>query len=253
MTEKENNLEMSLWVEFVRHSEMVETESDYIYWCSNYLKKLFPFNSMVTAIGRRYGDIVAVDEIDLIGHPESYRKDLMSDGLRISDRKALGNWLKNRSPLIIDSDSAIHLLSHSELEEFYKYKLKNIWSHGVIEPNGLSASYFSFSGDACIDNDKIQMLLKMVVPFLHQTRYAILCKRLAQQDFNHAQTNLTTREMEVLQQIISGKTNAQIAEHFQRSILTVKNQVQSILKKLTAKSRADAVRIALGKGLISIR
>lgn len=243
---------ISDWVEFVEQGDSVQTEHDYINWCSLSLKKLLPFDAMVTAIGRRYGDVVAVDEIDLIGHPETYKDALMS-GLRISERKALGIWLKSRSPLIIDSQNASQLLSSAELDEFNKYNFKNIWAHGVIEPNGLSASYFSFSGSETIDVEHIEKILKMIVPFLHQVRNALLWRRLIENDSKHVPTQLTNREMEVLQYLISGKTNLEIASIFQRSTLTVKNQVQSILTKLNAKSRADAVRVALQRGLISLR
>jgi DNA-binding CsgD family transcriptional regulator len=240
------------WINFVNSADTVKTEEDYLWWCRVSLKKILPFDLMVTAVGRRYGDLVAVDEIDLIGYPESYRLELMNGDLRISERKALDFWLKNKCPLIIDLTDAEQKLSEKELAEFRSNNLQNIWAHGVIDPDGQKASYFSFSGSNELCSEQVSLRLRMVTPYLHQVRSAILWSRLSQNGFIHAGTQLTAREMEVLQCIAAGRTNAEIAAIFQRSTLTIKNQTQSILKKLDARSRTDAVRISLQKGLISI-
>jgi transcriptional regulator EpsA len=248
-----DNVNIADWINFINSADEVKSEEDYLRWCGVSLRKILPFDLMVTAVGRRYGDMVAVDEIDLIGYPEFYRLELMSGDLRISERKALGYWLKSRSPLIVDSKNAKQKLSEKEYAEFRSHNLKNIWAHGVIDPDGQKASYFSFSGSDELCSEQVSLRLRMVTPYLHQVRSAILWDRLSQNGFIHAGTQLTSREMEVLQCIANGRTNAEIAAVFQRSTLTIKNQTQSILKKLDARSRTDAVRIALQKGLISIR
>ncbi|WP_172632048.1 LuxR C-terminal-related transcriptional regulator [Dictyobacter arantiisoli] len=56
---------------------------------------------------------------------------------------------------------------------------------------------------------------------------------------------LTTREVEVLQLLARGRTNAQIAEALVISLLTVKAHVRSIYSKLGVTSRSAATRYAL--------
>jgi len=63
---------------------------------------------------------------------------------------------------------------------------------------------------------------------------------------------LTPREMEVLNYIAQGHANKQIAAMLNVSEQTIKNHVASILTKLNANARTEAVVIALRKGLISI-
>ena len=63
---------------------------------------------------------------------------------------------------------------------------------------------------------------------------------------------LTLREKEVLKCITQGYANKQIANEFDISDQTIKNHVSSILRKLNANSRTDAVVIAAKQGLISI-
>jgi len=63
---------------------------------------------------------------------------------------------------------------------------------------------------------------------------------------------LTPREKEVLQRIARGYSNKQIAYEFDISEQTIKNHVTSIIRKLNANARTDAVVVAAKQGLISI-
>jgi DNA-binding NarL/FixJ family response regulator len=63
---------------------------------------------------------------------------------------------------------------------------------------------------------------------------------------------LTPREKEVLRCVAQGYLNKQIANEFDISEQTIKNHVTSIMRKLTANSRTDAVVIAVKQGFISI-
>jgi DNA-binding NarL/FixJ family response regulator len=56
--------------------------------------------------------------------------------------------------------------------------------------------------------------------------------------------NLTNREWEVLDSMSEGRTTAEIAKRLFVSEVTVRRHIGSILKKLQASSREDAVRIA---------
>jgi two-component system response regulator DegU len=63
---------------------------------------------------------------------------------------------------------------------------------------------------------------------------------------------LTFREKEVLRYVSQGYANKQIAYELGISEETIKNHVSSILRKLNANSRTDAVVIAAKQGIISI-
>jgi RimJ/RimL family protein N-acetyltransferase/DNA-binding CsgD family transcriptional regulator len=63
---------------------------------------------------------------------------------------------------------------------------------------------------------------------------------------------LTRRERDVLRALVGGGTNRDIAVDLGISENTVKNHVRSILEKLQAKSRADAVVVGLRTGLVSL-
>jgi NarL family two-component system response regulator LiaR len=64
--------------------------------------------------------------------------------------------------------------------------------------------------------------------------------------------DLTTREMDVLAQVAQGMTNGEIAVHLTISHATVKYYVSSILGKMGAASRTEAVGLAVQHGLITM-
>ncbi|MEO0352303.1 MAG: response regulator transcription factor [Cyanobacteria bacterium P01_A01_bin.15] len=62
---------------------------------------------------------------------------------------------------------------------------------------------------------------------------------------------LTDRELEILELIVSGCSNAQIAENLFITVGTVKTHVRNVLNKLGANDRTQAAVRALRSGLIS--
>ena len=63
---------------------------------------------------------------------------------------------------------------------------------------------------------------------------------------------LTPREMEILNYIAQGYFNKEIAVKLGISEQTIKNHVTSILRKLNANARTEAVVVAIKQGLISL-
>jgi DNA-binding NarL/FixJ family response regulator len=62
--------------------------------------------------------------------------------------------------------------------------------------------------------------------------------------------HLTAREIEVLQLLADGRTNADVARQLHLSVNTVRNHVQRILNALDAHSKLEAVSIAMREGVI---
>jgi DNA-binding NarL/FixJ family response regulator len=89
---------------------------------------------------------------------------------------------------------------------------------------------------------------------IHPTPAAPLLERLLERPRVAAPTGpseaLTPRELEVLQALAGGLTNRAIARRLAVSENTVKFHVSSILTKLDAASRAEAVALAARRGLL---
>ena len=69
--------------------------------------------------------------------------------------------------------------------------------------------------------------------------------------FHYPGSPLTGRELEVLSLVRKGHTNSQVAENLFIAERTVKFHITSILSKLNAKTRTEAVDTALKRGLLS--
>ena len=67
-----------------------------------------------------------------------------------------------------------------------------------------------------------------------------------------AAPGLTPREMEVLGLLADGLANKEIGARLGISAHTAKFHVESLLRKLDAANRAEAVREGIGRGLIGV-
>jgi DNA-binding NarL/FixJ family response regulator len=63
---------------------------------------------------------------------------------------------------------------------------------------------------------------------------------------------LTARELDVIRLLAQGRTNQEIASTFVVSERTVKFHVSSILRKLGASNRTEAVALAAQSGIIHL-
>lgn len=68
--------------------------------------------------------------------------------------------------------------------------------------------------------------------------------------YESPRTDLTGREHEILELIAQGLTNGAIAKELFISVNTVRNHVQSVLAKLNAHSKLEALSVAIRDGLI---
>ena len=79
---------------------------------------------------------------------------------------------------------------------------------------------------------------------------AAIAMRLAER---MASSDLTSREMEVLELIVRGQSNKEIGASLTISEATVKRHINNILSKLGVTDRTQAVTTALQRGLVQLR
>lgn len=140
--------------------------------------------------------------------------------------------------------------------------------HGVARPQRPAEieTLFIFGGPALSDRDHpATACLDLLLPQLHQTWQRVVATehelmrpapptpeppRAEKADAGLARKRITPRECQILRWVRDGKSNQQIAVALGISPLTVKNHVQKILRKLGASNRAQAVALAMDKGLL---
>ena len=79
---------------------------------------------------------------------------------------------------------------------------------------------------------------------------AAVAERLAER---MSGSELTSRELEVLQQIVAGKSNKEIGNHLNISEATVKSHINNILSKLGVTDRTQAATTALQRGIVHLK
>jgi DNA-binding NarL/FixJ family response regulator len=79
---------------------------------------------------------------------------------------------------------------------------------------------------------------------------AVIAERLAER---MATSDLTAREMEVLELIVRGQSNKEIAASLKITEATVKSHINNILSKLGVTDRTQAATTALQRGLVHLR
>jgi DNA-binding NarL/FixJ family response regulator len=65
-------------------------------------------------------------------------------------------------------------------------------------------------------------------------------------------SDLSSRELEVLQLLVAGKSNKEIAQSLGITEATVKSHVSTILMRLNVSDRTQAVVTALQRGLVHL-
>ena len=78
----------------------------------------------------------------------------------------------------------------------------------------------------------------------------VVAERLAER---MSGSDLTGRELEVLEEIVRGRSNKEIAAHLKISEATVKSHVNNILSKLGVTDRTQAATTALQRGIVHLR
>jgi len=79
---------------------------------------------------------------------------------------------------------------------------------------------------------------------------SVVAERLAER---MSGSDLTGRELEVLQQIVAGKSNKEIGTHLSISEATVKSHINNILSKLGVSDRTQAATTALQRGIVHLK
>jgi DNA-binding NarL/FixJ family response regulator len=91
-----------------------------------------------------------------------------------------------------------------------------------------------------------------IIRAVHSGKKSINPEVAADIAVHSADDSLTTREIEVLALIASGKSNKLIADKLSITEETAKAHVRSILSKLDAKDRTHAVSLGLKRGIIQL-
>ncbi len=146
-----------------------------------------------------------------------------------------------------DKDTAVHEILKRVLQPRMKVLLTSLAdSKSLAEQKNISSTLQSIeqASDHAAELDKQVSLILQETSEHHS-------EKSQNESLHYPGSPLTTRELEVLALVKKGETNSKIADHLFIAERTVKFHITSILSKLDAKTRTEAVDTALKRGLIS--
>jgi DNA-binding CsgD family transcriptional regulator len=124
------------------------------------------------------------------------------------------------------------------------FGIRRGYTHGMRDVFRGEGSIFSFAGASTEYHNRTRVIIENLVPHFHNALVRVLNKDASFPGI------LSDKEGEVLGFISWGKTNKDISDILGISENTVKFHIKSIFQKLNAETRAQAVAIAIERGLI---
>jgi ATP/maltotriose-dependent transcriptional regulator MalT len=102
------------------------------------------------------------------------------------------------------------------------------------------------SGEAPLDqNLSLQLLQRLILEHQHEQRSPLRDEK----EQEKIRESLTARELEILELLIQGQSNQEIARYLTVSLSTVKTHIQHIIAKLEVSDRTQAAVRAIRLGL----
>lgn len=240
--------EQRLYLDFVQFSQCIDTSETFQQCILEFVRPLLPHAMTLACLGGIVSGKAVLEMAVAVDYPEALF-DKVHEVVSIADRSLLARWYSERKPQLIERGLNDHLLSPMERSEMDVFGFDNFVAHGVIDLDGKRGSYISLAGIAGKPDTHLLFLMELMVPHLHQALVRILHYKREVDTLSKAQL-LTPKEEVVLRWLAAGKSNPEIAALLNRSVFTIRNQVHSILGKLGASSRAEALHKSHEMGLL---
>lgn len=243
------------FLQVIESSMDISNKEDFLNWVQTELQEILPHGKLACGVGVPGKCGFQAHHVIGSNFPDEYVKTLLQLNGHI-DSPIISEWLKKRQPILFDLESDLSkTITTSEWKEnFQRSGLNNIAAHGVCYENDRTGTYFSFSDIPVPLNQGFSRKLKLLIPHLHVALMRVVSSPSFLKKQKPTNTfNLSTREIEVLKWMSSGKSNWEIAQVLDLSESTVRNHVHHILGKLCVSSRAQAVSKAISLKLIKAK
>lgn len=251
-TVKLNDIERERFSDAVEASYGVASRQQFFVWSQSSLQALIPHEILICGIedGSRQG--VSMHRFCATRYFRQEHFDVIADPNTGLVPKLLASAEAHRSSLVFSpatgangTDVDLHKLVAGN-------ELKNLAAMLVMGTRGRFEAFYSFSRVSAAPDERLRYLIELLVPHLHNAFLRVLStEREASGSGSQRSGRLVTpRQAEILRLIQSGKTNSEIAEVLACSQWTIKNHVQTILRKLDSNTRTHAISRAMSLGIL---
>jgi len=164
--------------------------------------------------------------------------------------RIIRHWSRMRSPCLVPTPADACTCDVEWAEQLHRLELRSMAAHGVPAAGGGVHAWFGLFRVGEPDL-RTAHYLELLTPCM-AAAYARVVSSANGSAAEAAQLNhiLSRRELQVLELVRDGLSNAEIGERLALSAMTAKNHVQNIRNKLGVRTRGQAVAEALRLGLI---
>lgn len=233
--------EMAQLLSAIDGSLDIHKRFQFFLWSQGALQGLLPHDTLVCAHGNIAQSRIR-HEIFSSEVFEAAAERSITDPVRGMLARVMAEWIKSECVPCLQYPPGHPLERRTRSRDLKPSPIGAVAAHGPREIHGEYGSFFVFIRKPSQPAAREAYLLQLLVPFLHMALYRVLA---GESDGSAAVAPvkglLTSREIQVLQWVRSGKTNEEISLILKISPTTVKNHVQKILRKLNVSNRAQAV------------
>lgn len=231
--------EQALYLSLVIASQRVASVDGFQNFVREFLRPLLPHGMTLACVGAFVNGKAVLEMAVAVDYPAALFEKV-HEIVSIPDRALLARWYMERKPQLITRGLNDQQLSHLERSEMEHFDFDNFVAHGLVDLDGKKGSYISLARVPEQLTAHHGFLMELITPHLHQILVRLLASRNTSNAFSNAQL-LSPKEQIVLRWLAAGKSNPEIAALLSRSVSTIRNQVHSILTKLGASTRAEAL------------
>ena len=215
-----------------------------------YVKQLLPHRFSIAVLGGLSLDQLVIKHMVGVDYPDVFLAAIPRQ-LNIRERPVVARWLACRQAIVIDPVRDAKHLSQLELREISAFGLGRLAIHGQVDLSSHMGSYFSFAGtEGAATDARLKFMLQIIAPHLHAALTSLPTLRMTVP----AMDCLTALEHELLLWLAAGRSNAEIGKLRGRSSATVRNQLHALYRKLSVRTRSEAVgMVSQGRILVSQR
>ncbi len=247
-------------VRLVEAGQAVVRRSQFFVWMRSHVRSLLPHVVSVCGAYSRERRQLQFKVFNSVVLPAQLLDALGADGSPLLER-AVQRWGDGGGRAFSSSlaDAASPWSGLHVAEQLANQGLRHALVHGVCRPERpyeLETFFLLLSDSAYDTTQKIEL----VVPQLHATYMRsvttehtlapMAAARPAMPQPSRGAPPVTERELHILHWVREGKSNQEISQLLDISVLTVKNHIHKILGKLGANNRAHAVTLVVRLGLL---
>lgn len=240
----------------------VRRRYQFFVWSQSYLQALVPHQLAVCGSYQRARKDVTFEAFNSIPVPSPLLS-TVTDGGSALMQQVVGAWIDRRGrAMVLDLHALTGIAAGAERDRLVEAGFDDLLVHGVSRPQRPAEleSLFIFGSLRRRNTAQQASYLELLLPHVHAAwlRVQATEREMAGgvQGTNGAPRSETTRsliterENQILFWVREGKSNQAIGDQLGISVLTVKNHVQKILRKLGAANRAQAVAKAMTLNLL---